>query len=136
MAEVLPKREEPKPAPAAPAPAANVRAGAIPPQPPVPDTQRAFDLQPPIRPVQAPAAGPEASPRPDSRMRIQSAISGSTGVRGTELSTTPEANERAPEKWLEDIRKLKAEGKATEAERELVEFKKRYPDYRLPEDLR
>jgi len=34
------------------------------------------------------------------------------------------------------IRKLKTEGKAIEAERELAEFKKRYPDYILPEDLR
>ncbi len=47
-----------------------------------------------------------------------------------------EAKERTPEKWLADIRKLKAEGKATEAERDLAEFKKRYPDYILPEDLR
>ena len=47
-----------------------------------------------------------------------------------------EAKERTPEKWLEDIRKLRTEGKATEAERELAEFRKRYPDYILPEDLR
>src|SRR5438552_3432254 len=47
-----------------------------------------------------------------------------------------EAKERAPEKWLADIRKLKTDGKATEAERELAEFKKRYPDYILPDDLR
>jgi hypothetical protein len=48
----------------------------------------------------------------------------------------PEAKERTPEKWLEDIRKLKTEGKAAEAERELAEFKKRHPEYRVPEDLR
>jgi len=47
-----------------------------------------------------------------------------------------EAKERTPEKWLADIRKLKTEGKATEAERDLAEFKKRYPDYILPDDLR
>ena len=47
-----------------------------------------------------------------------------------------EAKERTPEKWLEDIRKLKTQGKTAEAERELADFKKRYPDYRLPEDLR
>jgi len=44
--------------------------------------------------------------------------------------------ERAPQAWLEDIRKLKAEGKTEEAERSLADFKKRYPDYALPEDLR
>jgi hypothetical protein len=47
-----------------------------------------------------------------------------------------EARERTPEKWLEDIRKLKTQAKTAEAERELAEFRKRYPDYRLPEDLR
>jgi len=47
-----------------------------------------------------------------------------------------EAKERTPEKWLEDIRKLRTEGKTTEVERELAEFRKRYPDYILPEDLR
>jgi hypothetical protein len=47
-----------------------------------------------------------------------------------------EAGERTtPERWLQDIRKLRTEGKAAEAERELDEFRKRYPDYRLPEDL-
>src|SRR6266496_4022769 len=47
-----------------------------------------------------------------------------------------EAKERTPEKWLEDIRKLKTQGKTAEVERELAEFKKRYPDYRPPDDLR
>ena len=129
------QREEAKPAPIPPPPGANIRAGTIPPQPPVPDAQRAFEVQAPIRPVPAPAAAPEAGPRPDSRMRIQSAISGSTGIRATEFSANPNAAERTPEKWLEDIRKLRLEGKMAEADRELAEFKKRYPDFRLPEDL-
>jgi hypothetical protein len=46
------------------------------------------------------------------------------------------AVERSPGTWLEDIRKLKAQGRTAEVERELAEFKRRYPDYRLPEDLR
>jgi hypothetical protein len=82
------------------------------------------------------AAAPAASPRPDSSPGIQSGISGAIGIRGTELSANTEARERTPEKWLEDIRKLKTDGKTTEAERELAEFKKRYPDYILPEELR
>jgi hypothetical protein len=43
---------------------------------------------------------------------------------------------RPPQAWIEDIRKLKAEGKAEEASRELAEFRTRYADYVLPEDLR
>jgi len=120
-ADALRKREEAKPAPVAPAPGANIRAGAIPPQPPVPDAQRAFDVQPPIRPVQAPAAARAAGALRESATTPQSAVA--------------DAKERTPEKWLEDIRKLRLEGKMAEADRELAEFKKRYPDYRLPEDL-
>ncbi len=50
--EILRKSEESKPAAAAQA--ANVRAGTVPPQPPVPDAQRVFDAQQQIRPVQSP----------------------------------------------------------------------------------
>jgi hypothetical protein len=44
--------------------------------------------------------------------------------------------ERTPQTWIEDIRKLMKEGKSEEAGEQLAEFKKRYPDYVLPEDLR
>jgi hypothetical protein len=130
--EVLRQREEAKPAPVAPAPAANIRAGTIPPPPPVPDAQRAFDVQPPIRPVQAPAAARPAGALRESAPTPQSA----EVVRGLSPgAAVADAKERTPEKWLVDIRKLRIEGKMAEADRELAEFKKRHPDYRLPEDL-
>ncbi len=102
---------------------------------PSPDAERAFDVQQPIRPAQAPAAAPpaEASAIREAGQTLQRA--GAVGSTASRVVVS-EANERTPEKWLEDIRKLRTEGKATEAERELAEFKKRYPDYRLPEDLR
>jgi hypothetical protein len=55
-----------------------------------------------------------------------------TGVRGTAAFS----DERSPEVWIETIRRLKREGRADEAERELKEFRRRHPDYRLPDDLR
>jgi hypothetical protein len=61
-----------------------------------------------------------------------SGATGAMGIRGTILG----AAGRSPEAWLEDIRKLKTQGNTAEAERELAEFKRRYPDYRLPDDLR
>ena len=133
--EILRKSEEAKPAPAAAGSAANVRAGTIPPQPPVPDAQRVFDAQQQIRPAQAPAAAPAPSSNVvrESASTLQGASAGA--AIGNRLAV-PEAKERTPEKWLADIRKLKTEGKAIEAERGLGEFKKRYPDYILPEDLR
>jgi hypothetical protein len=44
--------------------------------------------------------------------------------------------ERAPQAWIDDIRKLMKEGKSEEAGEEIAKFKKRYPDYVLPDDLR
>jgi hypothetical protein len=41
-----------------------------------------------------------------------------------------------PEKWLERIEELRRQGKLDEARASLAEFRKRYPDYRLPESLR
>jgi hypothetical protein len=43
---------------------------------------------------------------------------------------------RSPQDWVEDIRRLKAEGRPEEAALGLSEFRKRNPDYVLPEDLR
>ena len=42
----------------------------------------------------------------------------------------------APEKWLERIEELRKLGKFEEAKTSLAEFRKRYPDYRLPDSLR
>ena len=98
---------------------------------PLPDAQRVFEAQQPIRPAQAPAAAP--APGANTLRESASAVQGAVGGLASRVAVS-EAKER--EKWLADIRKLKTEGKATDAERELAEFKKRYPDYILPEDLR
>ena len=97
---------------------------------PVPDAQRALEAQQQMQAMKAPAA---AAPAPGANTLRESAVPAS-GLASR--VAVPEAKERTPEKWLEDIRKLKTEGKALDAERELAEFRKRYPDYRLPEDLR
>lgn len=43
---------------------------------------------------------------------------------------------RPPEIWVEDIRALIRQGKMTDAEQSLAEFRRTYPNYRLPDDLR
>ena len=76
----------------------------------------------------APAAPPaEALPVPSEAARA---------VAGGLSSVAAKVPERTPQAWLDDIRKLKAEGKPEEAGAELTKFKSRYPDYVLPEDLR
>jgi resuscitation-promoting factor RpfA len=103
---------------------------------PLSDAQRVFDAQQQVPPMQAPPAFAPASGA-NSLRESASTLQGAGAVSGVASRiAVPEARERTAEKWIEDIRKLKTEGKATEAERELAEFRKRYPDYILPEDLR
>jgi hypothetical protein len=40
-----------------------------------------------------------------------------------------------PEKWLERIATLRAEGRHEEADKALAEFRQRHPDYRIPEPM-
>jgi hypothetical protein len=130
--EILRRSEEVKPAPSVAAPTGNAGAGTLAPQPPVSDAQRVFEAQQQIRPMLAPAAA-----RAGGALRESSSTPQRTEVgRGLSPSAAvADAKERTPEKWLDDIRKLRLEGKMAEADRELAEFRKRYPDYRLPEDL-
>ena len=41
-----------------------------------------------------------------------------------------------PEHWLANIRSMLKENRRDEALRSLAEFRRMYPDYRLPDDLR
>ena len=41
----------------------------------------------------------------------------------------------SPEQWLQGIADLKRQGRNEEAEDQLAEFRKRYPDYRIPEAI-
>ena len=83
--------------------------------------------------LKAQAAAPAAGALSRSAVTRQEPGVAAAGASGPAVS---EDKDRTPEKWLEDIRKLRTEGKTAEAERDLAEFKKRYPDYILPEDLR
>lgn len=44
--------------------------------------------------------------------------------------------ELTPQAWLARIAELRKEGRQREADESLAEFRKRYPDYRIPEPLR
>lgn len=119
-----PARQPPASAAKAPQPlTGRVAAPAADPQ----RVQRELDQLQENRDARAAAAAPRAAEAPAATP--QSASVGD--VRG--LAAT---GARAPEAWLDDIRKLRSEGRGADAERELAEFRRRYPDYRVPEDLR
>jgi hypothetical protein len=48
----------------------------------------------------------------------------------------PGAAEHTPEEWIKQIRRLRAQNLTKAADESLREFKKRYPDYVLPDDLK
>ena len=125
------RKEETRSAPAAAVPFSRERAGAES-QAPSPDAQRAPEVRQAPRAPSAALAG-DANTLRESALTLQRA--GVTGAPAGRAAVS-ETRERTPEKWLEDVRKLKTQGKTAEAERELADFKKRYPDHRLPDDLR
>jgi hypothetical protein len=96
----------------------------------------------------APARGPAAAPpvvAMEPRANVaQEAVASSVapaaepagraraGVSVGKITAVPES----PAQWLERIAKLREAGKAREADESLAEFRKRYPDYRIPEAMR
>jgi hypothetical protein len=102
-------------------------------------------------PARAPAAAPPATVAQESRAQEPKAGAGkrealaeatadraepagraSAGVAVGKIARAPET----PEQWLERIAKLRDAGRAREADESLAEFRKRYPDYRIPEKMR
>ena len=78
-----------------------------------------------------------APARPAAVMRQQAApAADAVESRAKSAPLRKEAVGAAPAQWLEDIREMKKQGKEKEAAEALAEFRKAYPDYRLPEDLR
>ena len=49
---------------------------------------------------------------------------------------TQEVEAKHPQAWLEEIEKLRRDGKIKEARKSLAEFRKRYPNHELPRTLR
>src|SRR5262249_9987876 len=94
------------------------------------------------------AEAPQAAPRAEATQRPPSAdaapapeapaqalASGSASISALQMAPVAKT-ERTPQAWIDDIRKLVKEGKLQEADAEIERFKKRYPDYVLPEDMR
>ncbi|MDF3011078.1 MAG: hypothetical protein K0S03_1874 [Burkholderiales bacterium] len=101
----------------------------------------------PEAPKEAPAekkiemqAAPAAKPPPAAASRMEERARESAPVAG---ARAPEAaredrvlgkiSAEPPEKWLERVAALRKEGKHEEADKVLEEFRKRYPDYKIPE---
>jgi hypothetical protein len=144
MADAAPTEAKPAPPPAAKPPLTP----SPPAQTPFPNSapaqlSQAEPTPPPMaQPAPKPTARPEAKPafappppsvqpmaKPESRENAPAAAADS-------LSKLERRAELPPDKWLERIEELRKQGKLEEARASLAEFRKRYPDYRLPDTLR
>jgi len=144
MADAAPTEAKPAPPPAAKPPLTP----SPPAQTPFPNSapaqlSHAEPTSPPMaQPAPKPTARPEAKPafappppsvqpmaKPESRENAPAAAADS-------LSKLESKAELPPDKWLERIEELRKQGKLEEARATLAEFRKRYPDYRLPDTLR
>ncbi|HTT07854.1 MAG TPA: hypothetical protein VMH34_03585 [Gammaproteobacteria bacterium] len=72
-----------------------------------------------------------ASPPPASSLAAPRAV-----ARPQTSSSEEPVVFKTPELWLEHIRELRKAGKLSEAEAGLIQFRKVYPDYALPADLK
>lgn len=76
----------------------------------------------------------EHAPEAESRARLQKALPAvaAPAPLGSSARETP-GGEQA---WIDEIRELRRQGRDEEAARRLAEFRRAYPEYVLPEDLR
>jgi hypothetical protein len=75
--------------------------------------------------ARAPAAPAEPKPAPMLERRAMGKLAQEAG--------RDRAIEDSPERWLERIAELRRQQRDDEADRQLAEFRKRYPDYKIPD---
>lgn len=100
---------------------------------PPPELQKAQEPAPP------PAAPPPAQ---DAVGNVAQSASGPAPAAKAERRVAPEGARAAsslpafalqsPEQWLQGIAELRKQGRHEEADKELAEFRKRHPDYKIP----
>lgn len=74
-------------------------------------------------------SAPASAPAPAAAGAVAESRLSATVAKIAQSPLTPEA-------WLERIAELRKQNRKREADESLAEFKKRYPDYRIPEALR
>lgn len=127
---------EAAPAPSAPPAAAPAAA--------VPEARKARKADAPAPSPAAAEPKPAPAPAPPVTAERRESAPAADAVELRAKSVAPLRKEaagaavqpRTPEQWLEEIRRLKQQGKAEEAAEALAAFRQAYPDYRLPESLR
>jgi hypothetical protein len=91
----------------------------------------AREAEEPASPPSAASAAPAAKPAP----RFVPEPPARAASRPAAPMAAQSRLAETPQQWLERIARLRAAGKDDEAEKELVRFRERYPDYRIPDAM-
>jgi hypothetical protein len=138
-------REEKKPAAQAPAEPKRELFAADPKRAPAPDKREMAPrtdapqapapagAAPAAAPPEAPATGARDSVRADAAARPQPRAEAQSAMR--QRSAELAAVHASPEQWLQGIADLRRQGRHEEADKTLAEFRRAYPDYRIPEAM-
>jgi hypothetical protein len=86
---------------------------------------------PPAAPAPLAADKVMRAPAPERRLEKSAA-----GAMAPQARPSLESSGEAPERWLARIAELRRDGRDDEADRQLAEFRRRYPGYRIPEAMR
>lgn len=124
VAGPLPERRDARPPKPEPALAARPAAQPVP----------AFAPEPAPAPSAETAAAPAAAPRSDAPA-AGLAMEG-RAKRSMEARDFATAAALSPEAWLESIARLRAQGRHSEADESYAGFRKRYPDFAIPPEMR
>ena len=90
--------------------------------------------QPAPKPAPRPEAKPAYAPPPAVEPMAKARVARNAPAAAADsLSNSERSADLTPDKWLERIEELRKQGKLEEAKASLAEFRKRYPDYRLPD---
>jgi hypothetical protein len=90
-------------------------------------------------PAEEPANRARAKARADAEQaqaREESRAAAASPARAASDRLASAAAVASPEQWLQGIADLRRQGRHEEADRQLAEFRKRYPDYRIPDAIR
>jgi hypothetical protein len=120
------------PPPAAPTPPAAKEQQ--PAAPPAGEAGPSIAMQAPKEPSPAPAAAASARPAPERD--LADARREALSRRAESMTAKTEAASEPPEPMLKRIAMLRREGRHKEADDLYAEFRRRYPDYRIPEAMR
>lgn len=105
---------------------------------PTPAAQGALatDATAPGGSIKAEMAASAPAPAVAAPRALEKSRAFSSSIRQEAEAGNSASDDQSPERWIIEIRALKRIGRTPAADEMLTEFRKRFPDYKLPDDLK